>query len=56
MINKGQTNASKYQSISTLINSYMFQRFKAPSSGSQCESAELLLIVLKAEQDEGCIM
>jgi hypothetical protein len=34
MINKGPTNTSKYQCISTLVHCYMFRRFKAPSSGS----------------------
>jgi hypothetical protein len=52
MIHKVPTNASKYQCISTLVHSYLFQRFKAPSSGP----AELLPKVVKAEQDDGCIL
>jgi hypothetical protein len=34
MINKGPTNTSKYQCISTSVHCYMFQLIKVPSSGS----------------------
>jgi hypothetical protein len=42
VLNKGPTNASKYQWISKLVHSYMFRRFKAPSA-KLCSAFEWIL-------------